>query len=137
MGVPSARRSCKYRFYPTDAQAVERSRTFGRLRSVRPVRGSAPGRYGNAAIVLPAAGAAVAGGAGAGAHRESSSRAGRFVAERGSSRVSLGLAPVGGGEEAEWFTLTRVGCVFVMAGPGGSPGAPAACRSGPWRVPGG
>ncbi|MFE7097835.1 helix-turn-helix domain-containing protein, partial [Streptomyces erythrochromogenes] len=58
VGVPSAQRSRKYRFYPTDAQAVELSRTFGRLRSMPSLRGTAPGRYGNAATGRPAAGAA-------------------------------------------------------------------------------
>ncbi|WP_234318472.1 RNA-guided endonuclease InsQ/TnpB family protein [Streptomyces sp. NRRL S-237] len=34
MGFPSVKRSFKYRFYPTDAQAVELSRTFGCVRKV-------------------------------------------------------------------------------------------------------
>ncbi|MER6251671.1 helix-turn-helix domain-containing protein [Streptomyces sp. NPDC001584] len=34
VGFPSVKRSFKYRFYPTDAQAVELSRTFGCVRKV-------------------------------------------------------------------------------------------------------
>ncbi|WP_422397681.1 helix-turn-helix domain-containing protein [Streptomyces virginiae] len=83
VGVPSAQRSCKYRFYPTDAQAAELSRTFGWLWPMRPVCGTAHGWDGNAATGLAAAGPAVAArGAGVRPHRESSSRSGRSVAQR-------------------------------------------------------
>ncbi|MER6450440.1 helix-turn-helix domain-containing protein [Streptomyces venezuelae] len=66
--VPSAKRSLKYRFYPTRARSVELSRTVGCVR-----RGCGP---------APPARAEDGRGAAVGPHRRSSSRSGRAAVEQ-------------------------------------------------------